>query len=49
LTPKFGRSRLRLGRPVRPGSQGGLTGCTVASLARVPGGLTAPRGGPDFG
>jgi hypothetical protein len=26
LTLKFGKSRLRLGRPVRPGPQGGQTG-----------------------
>jgi hypothetical protein len=34
LTPKIGKSRLGLGRPVRPGPRGGLTGCPVAGLAQ---------------
>jgi hypothetical protein len=34
LTPKFGKSRHGLGRPVRPGPRGGLTGCAVAGPAR---------------
>jgi hypothetical protein len=46
LTPKIGKSRLGLGRPVRPGPWGSLTGCLVAGLAqRGPGGLT---GSPRF-
>jgi hypothetical protein len=34
LTPKIGKSRLGLGRPVGSGPIGGLTGCVVAGLAR---------------
>jgi hypothetical protein len=34
LTPKIGQGRLGLGRPVRPGPRGSLTGCPVAGLAQ---------------
>jgi hypothetical protein len=34
LTPKIGKGRLGLGRPVRPGPRGGLAGCPMAGLAQ---------------
>jgi hypothetical protein len=45
LTLKFGKSQLKLDRPVRLGPQGGLTGvpCCQSDM-RAPGGLTASRG-----
>jgi hypothetical protein len=45
LTPKFGKSRLRPSRPVRPGPRCGLTGVRCSrSGTKVPSSLTAPRG-----
>jgi hypothetical protein len=48
LTPKIGKSRVRLGRPVRPGLRGGLTKVSCSRSGTKPARRSnRPQGHPE--